>query len=256
LEKIIKFLLLIFRICAIFTRPLPGGETLPSGIRWGITQTKTNKTKQTMKTITNSTCDLELNVEVPSTIAEAVSLFGEDAVLMAAIRQTFYGPWNSTFRREFAKKLEEVTGVKRPQLVQGGVPVTRSTKTGEVPVLVTENTYFKKLLSENAISIEDYAKTGQQVADTIKLEIPAAEREAAPSKEFVALAKQIFAKIEAGAIGTDGQVITEDSVTGKLEATNPGLSLESVGGFTIEGLARALQIDDKRRRLEAQQSFL
>lgn len=209
-----------------------------------------------MKSIINSTCELELNVEVPSSIAEAVSLFGEDAVLMAAIRQTFYGPWNSTFRREFAKKLEEVTGIKRPQLVQGGVPVTRATKGGEVPVLVTEATYFKKLLQDNAISFEDYAKTGQQVADSFKFEIPAAEREAAPSKEFISLAKQILAKVEAGVIGTDGQPISEDSITSKLEAANPGFSLESVGGFTVEGIARALQIDDKRRRLEATSSLL
>lgn len=209
-----------------------------------------------MKSVTNSTCELELNVEVPSTIAEAVSLFGEEAVLTAAIRQAFYGPWNSTFRREFAKKLEEVTGVKRAQLVQGGVPVTKATRNGEVPVLVTEATYFKDLLKNNAITLEDYAKTGQLVADAIKFEIPPAEREAAPGKEFIALAKAIMAKVETGAIGSDGQPITEDSITTKLEAANPGLSLESVGGFTVEGIARALQIDDKRRRQEAASSLL
>lgn len=175
---------------------------------------------------------------------------------MAALRQAFYGPWNSTFRREFAKKLEETTGVKRPQLVQGGMPVTRSTKSGEVPVLVTESNYFKMLLSENHILFEDYARIGQEVASTIPLEIPPAERESAPAKEFVLLAKQIFAKIEAGAIGSDGQVITEESVTAKIETANPGLSIEALGGFTVEGLARALQADDKRRRLEAQQNFL
>lgn len=209
-----------------------------------------------MKSIINSTCELELNVTVPASIAEAVQLFGEDAVLMAAIRQTFYGPWNSTFRREFAKKLEEVTGVARPQLVQNGVPVTRSTKGGEVPVLVTEATYFKKLLQDSAISFEDYAVTGQQVADSFKFEIPAAEREAAPHKDFITLAKQILAKIEAGAIGTDGLPVTEDSITGKLEAANPGLTLESIGGFTVEGLARALQIDAKRRQLEAANNLI
>lgn len=209
-----------------------------------------------MKSIINSTCELELNVQVPESIAEAVKLFGEDAVLMAAVRQTFYGPWNSQFRREFAKKLEEVTGVARPQLVQNGVPVTRSTKAGEVAVLVTEATYFKKLLQDSAISFEDYAATGQQVADSFKFEIPAAEREAAPNKEFVNLAKQILAKVEAGATGSDGQPVTEDSITGKLEAANPGLILESVGGFTVEGIARALQIDDKRRRMEAASNLI
>lgn len=209
-----------------------------------------------MKSITNSTCELELTVSVPSTIEEAVRLFGEDAVLMSAIRQTFYGPWNSTFRREFAKKLEEVTGVARPQLVQNGVAVTRSTKAGEVPVLVTEANYFKKLLSDGSITFEDYAATGQLVADSCKFEIPAAEREAAPHKDFITLAKQILAKIETGAIGSDGQPVTEDSVTSKLEASNPGLSLESIGGFTVEGLARALTIDAKRRQLEAANNLI
>lgn len=209
-----------------------------------------------MKKIENSTCELDLFVEVPSTIQEAVELFGEEAVLTSALRQAFYGPWNSAFRREFAKKLEEVTGVKRPQLVQNGAPITRVTKSGEVPVLVTEATYFKKLLADGSISAEDYAKTGQQVADTVKFEIPPAEREAAPAKEFVALARQIMAKVEAGAPGSDGNPITEETITYKLEAANPGLSLEAVGGFTVEGIARALQIDDKRRKAEAANNLL
>jgi hypothetical protein len=209
-----------------------------------------------MKKIENSTCDLDLLVSVPETLDEAVAKFGADAVLMSAIRQTFYGPWNSGFRREFAKKLEEVTGVARPQRVQNGVALTRTTKAGEVPVLVTEAVYFDKLLKEGHISAEDYTKIGQQVADTVVFEIPPAEREAAPGKEFVSMARGILARIESGSTNAAGEVITEDSVTFKFEANNPGVTIESLGGFTVEGLARALQIDDKRRKQEAANSLL
>jgi len=206
---------------------------------------------------TNSTCDLDLTVQVPATLDEAKAAFGESGVLLAAIRQTFYGPWNSAFRKAFVKLLEETTGVARRPQTRNGEPILSAPKKdgSRSPVLETESKYLAFLQESGAISAEDYTRIGNEVAATIPFEIPDAERQAAPAKEFVTSAKVILAKVEAGAIGSDGLPVTEDSITSKLEALNPGLSIEAFGGFTIEGLARALQIDDKRRRAEAMGSL-
>lgn len=211
-----------------------------------------------MTTITNNTCGLELSVSVPSTLAEAASLFGEANVLTSAIRQAFYGPWNSAFRKAFVEKLEEITGVaRRPQMRNGEPLLSPPKKDGtRTPILETEAKYLAFLQESAAISADDYARIGAEVAATITFRIPDADSQSAPSKEFVTNAKVILAKVEANATGSDGNPITEDSVTSKLEALNPGLSLEALGGFTVEGLARALQIDDKRRRAEAVGSLI
>lgn len=211
-----------------------------------------------MTPYTNSTCDLDLNVSVPSTTTEAVQLFGEAACHLAMIRQTFYGPWNSAFRKAFTKELESVTGVARRQITRGGEPVFTSKKDGtKIPVLETEAKYLTFLQESNAISAADYTRIGNEVAATIPFEIPDAERQAAPSKEFVTSAKVILAKVEAGAISArTGEPITEESFTASFESSNPGVTLESLGGFTVEGLARALQIDDKRLKAERLNSLV
>jgi len=202
---------------------------------------------------TNSTCDLDLTVQVPATLDEAKAAFGESGVLLAAIRQTFYGPWNSAFRKAFVKLLEETTGVARRPQTRNGEPILSAPKKdgSRTPVLETESKYLAFLQESGAISPEDYTRIGNEVAATIPFEIPDAERQAAPAKEFVTSAKVILAKVEAGAISPrTGEPITEDSFTASFESSNAGVTLESLGGFTIEGIARALQIDDKRLKAE------
>jgi hypothetical protein len=202
---------------------------------------------------TNSTCDLDLTVQVPATLDEAKAAFGESGVLLAAIRQTFYGPWNSAFRKAFVKLLEETTGVARRPQTRNGEPILSAPKKDgtRTPVLETESKYLAFLQESGAISPEDYTRIGNEVAATIAFEIPDAERQAAPAKEFVTSAKVILAKVEAGAISArTGEPITEDSFTASFESSNAGVTLESLGGFTIEGIARALQIDDKRLKAE------
>ena len=61
----------------------------------------------------------------------------------------------------------------------------------------------------------------------------------------------IIAFVEAGTISKrTGEPVTEEAFTTSFEASNPGFTLESLGGFTVEGLARALQLDDKRLKAE------
>lgn len=217
-----------------------------------------------MQNYINSTCDLDLNVSVPSTLDEAKSLFGESAVLLAATRQAFYGPWNSSFRKAFTKKLEETTGVARRQVTRGkddegkpiGIFTTKKDGT-KVPVLETEAKYLTFLQESGAISPADYARIGNEVAATIEFRIPDPETQAAPAKEFIANAKVILAMVENGTISKrTGEPVTEEAFTTSFEASNPGISLESLGGFTLEGLARALQLDDKRLKAERVNSLV
>lgn len=206
-----------------------------------------------MQAYTNNTCGIDLTVQVPSTIDEAVKLFGEPAVLLSTIRQAFYGPWNSAFRREFVKKLEETTGVARRQQTRGGEGVFNTKKDGtKTPVLEQESKYLAFILESGAIDQASYDKLGQEVADTIKFEIPDADRQAAPAKEYTQAAKSVLAMVEAGVISKrTGEPVTEDSFTANFESNNPGFTLESLGGFTLEGVARALAQDAKRLKLES-----
>lgn len=210
----------------------------------------------------NSTCDLDLNVQVPGSITEAVSLFGEANVLAAALKQTFYGAWNTSFRKAFCKAIEEKTGVARRQLTRGkdengeplGVFTTKKDGT-KVPQLETEVSYLTHILVSGAVDQATYTSIGNEVASGIKFEIPDAERQSAPPKEFVQSAKVILARVENGVAGPDGSLTSEESFTSKFESFNPGVTLESLGGFTVEGIARALQIDTKRRLAEAADSL-
>lgn len=200
-----------------------------------------------MATTTNSTCDLDLTVSVPGNLDELAAKFGASVVYDAALSAGFYGPWNTKFRKEFVKKIEAETGVARRPITRGGETVTRTKRDGTVePVLETEGSYLKFILESQAIDGARYAVIGQEVADTIAFELPSGERAAAPSKEFVKQARAILAMVENGTISPrTGQPVTEDSFTAAWEQAN-GRSLESIGGFTEEGIARALKIDQQR----------
>lgn len=197
-----------------------------------------------MQTIpyTNSTMGAEVITQVPATVADLIAASSEADVHNAAVKHSFYQGWNNKFRKAICAKLEEVTGQKRRQQMKGGEPVFRTNRAGEqIPVLESEQTYVNYVRSEGYISEADYLVLCQQVADGIPFEVSKAEEEKAPAKEFVALAKQIMGMAEAGQT-------TPETFAQKFESNNPGRSLEALGGFTEEGIARALEIDDTRRK--------
>lgn len=199
----------------------------------------------------NRTLEADATVQVPATLEDAIAMSSKDDVLSCVLKHSFYNGWNNDFRAALVAKFEELTGIKRRQQVKGGNPVFTTKKDGtQTPVLETEKSYINFLKSEGHVSEVDYLTTHAAVAETIPFEIKKAEEEKAPAREFLSVAKRVLAMVEAGENGSDGQPVTEESFTTKWESANPGRHLASIGGFTEEGIARALEIDDKRRKLE------
>jgi hypothetical protein len=193
-------------------------------------------------TFLNSTMGLELPVQVPATLADAAEAFGAENVYRASLLYGFYQKWNSAFRKALVKKLEETTGIKRRQQVKGGNPVFRTNAKGEkTEVPESENTYVQFLLSEESgsgLTEADYEAIGTEVAGGIAFDLDVSS-ESKPSKEFYAAAKKKLAQVAAGET-------SEEAFTANFESLNPGYTLEALGGFTEDGLAKAFKINHER----------
>jgi len=193
----------------------------------------------------NNTLGAKAIVQIPATLEGLVAISNPVDVHNVAVRQIFYNSWNNKFRKALVAALVAQTGVAIPSSGK-----TRTNRKGETTeILITEADYIKHLLEKELISEADYYVTHAQVAATIPFEVPAKETEAEPAQKFINLANQLLAMVEAGTLGSDGNPITEDSFVARWSAQNPGFNFETLGGFTTTGIARALEIDDKRRSL-------
>jgi hypothetical protein len=193
----------------------------------------------------NNTLGAKAIVQIPATLEGLVSISNPVDVHNVAVRQIFYNSWNNKFRKALVEELVAVTGAAIPSSGK-----TKTNRKGETTdILITEADYIKHLLNNNLITEADYYVTHAKVAATIPFEVPAKETEAEPAQKFINLANQLLAMVEAGTLGSDGNPITEDSFVARWSAQNPGFNFENLGGFTTTGIARALEIDDKRRSL-------
>lgn len=193
----------------------------------------------------NNTLGAKAIIQIPATLEGLVAISNPVDVHNVAVRQICYNSWNNKFRKALVEKLVEKTGVAIPS--SGKSKTNRKGET--VDVLITEAEYIKYLSSNGLISQADYFITHAEVAATIKFEVPAKEAESEPDTKFYTLARQLLAMVEAGTLGSNGQPITEESFVANWSAQNPGFSFDNLGGFTEDGIARALEIDDKRRSL-------
>lgn len=217
-----------------------------SSNRW---QTKTQQTKHPMiNTIPykNTTLGATSLIQVPATLEDLVASSNAINVHHAAIKHSLYQGWNTKFRKAFVKFLVEHTGIAIPSTGK-----KRKNRAGdEIDILISENDYIKFLLAEKHIEESDYIVFHQQVTDTVPFECSKKEEEAEPDAKFFSLAKKILGMVEAGSIGSDGNPVTEEGFVAKWSASNPGYNFDNLGGFTEEGIARALEIDERRRSME------
>lgn len=194
---------------------------------------------------TNRTLGIDAIVQVPVTLEDLVASSNPVDVHHAAVKHSFYQGWNSKFRKALVKALVEQTGIAVPS--SGKSRTNRKGETIDIPI--SENDYIKHLLNNNHVTEADYLVLGQQIADSIPFEVSKKDEDADPAPKFYTLARQLLAMVEAGTIGSDGNPITEEGFVTKWTAANPGYNFENLGGFTEDGIARALEIDDKRRSL-------
>ena len=185
-------------------------------------------------------------IQIPASLEDLVASSNAINVHFAAVKHSLYQGWNTKFRKALVKTLVELTGIAIPSTGK-----KRKTRSGEeTDILISENDYIKFLLENKHISESDYLVQHQLVADTIPFECSKKEEEAEPDPKFFSLAKRILAMAEAGSIGSDGNPVSEEGFTAKWTAVNPGYNFENLGGFTEEGIARALEINERRRSME------
>lgn len=206
---------------------------------------------------TNKTLGASVTVQVPATLDDLLAISNPGDIRHCVLKHCFYQGWNNKQRKAMVKALVESTGVAIPSTGK-----QKKNRAGDsVDILITEGDYIKLLLNGNgapgdddyqapAISATDFLVLSQQIADTIPFEVLKEEEEAEPDAAFYTLAKRILAMAEAGATGSDGNPVTADGFAAKWSAANPGYNFDNLGGFTEDGIARALEIDGKRRKLE------
>lgn len=205
----------------------------------------------------NRTLGATVTLQVPATLDDLVAFSNPANVRHAAIKHSLYQGWNNKFRKAMIAALADQLNFPVPSTGK-----QKKNRAGEtVDILISEGDYIKLVLNgKGAPGDEDYQAPlidettynvlAQQIADTIAFEVSKEEEEAEPDAKFFTLAKRILAMAEAGSVGSDGQPVTAEGFAAKWSAANPGYNFDNIGGFTEDGIARALEIDDKRRSLE------
>lgn len=203
----------------------------------------------------NTSLGAKIYIQVPAGLENLVASSSPDDVFHGAVKHTLHQKWNPAFRKAVVAALVEHTGVAVPSTGK-----TKKNRAGEeIDIKITEAEYLKLVLngsvtaggqthtSEVLVSEADYFVLAQQAADATPFELAKAEEEAEPDAQFFAMARKVLAMVETGSAGSDGTPVTEDSFIAKWTANNPGHNFENIGGFTEAGIARALEIDLKRR---------
>jgi hypothetical protein len=186
----------------------------------------------------NKTLGVKLAIMVPSTVQGLVEEFGEENVYNAILLYTFYQKWNPKYRKALVERLEAETGIKRR-----GIGKFKKNRAGEqIEELESENTYVNHILNtetEGHLTTLAYEAICAEVAKTVPVELKIDASDDKPDPEFFAQAKKLLAQIEAGQR-------TEDSFISNFESSNTGYTVESLGGFNEEGLARCYEVNHKR----------
>lgn len=203
----------------------------------------------------NTSLGAKTYIQVPAGLENLVASSSPEDVFHGAIKHTLHQKWNPAFRKAVVAALVAHTGVEVPSTGK-----TKKNRQGEeIEIKITEAEYLKLVLNGSVtaggqthtsavtVSEADYLILAQQAADATPFELAKAEEEAEPDARFFAMARQVLGKVEAGSLGSDGNPVTEASFIAKWTANNPGHNFENLGGFTEDGIARALEIDEKRR---------
>src|SRR5690606_338387 len=145
------------------------------------------------------------------------------------------------FRKALVEALTKETGVAPRQT---GVKKVRGE---EVPVLESEATYIAWLLtaeSGSGLTEARYEQLAHQPADTVPVELSITEGDDKPDKEFYLAARRKLAEFESGSADPD-------QFQANFERLNPGATLEALGGLNEDGIARALEVNHKRKLRES-----
>lgn len=199
--------------------------------------------------ITNSTLGFTLTLQAP-TLEEAVALIGREAVEDAVHSIYIYRNWNPKFYDALADALAVEVG----SVDDKGDPVLpdHPTKTVEqkgengtvtkVPVKVSTKEFLANLIATSQITAERANEIAREVSlgdDFRNLDITAKPRESKPSKEALALADNVLARVHREEITAEQWIERYDSV-------NPQRPFATFGDWTQENVARAIKENSDR----------
>ncbi len=196
---------------------------------------------------TNNSLCTSVEVEVPADLDALAQAFGAAAIYESSIRQAFYQGWNIPFREKVAAKLQE----KFPEPARVVIGKKKNRQGVEENVYESEQVYVKNLLAENVISQEELDAIAQEIAFTIPFEIATSDSKKKVAPEFLATAKQFDAAF------TSGKQSFE-KFANNFANSNPGYTLAQFGADVdrVNAIAKALEIDSKRRAQESANALL
>ncbi len=200
------------------------------------------------KVFTNKCLGVDCDVLVPADVDALVSASSKEDVWNAVVLHSFYQNWNVRVRRAVAAELEKTN--ERKQIVQGGVALTRKTRSGEdVPVLEDDGKFVGRIKDDTDDAT--WTVLVNRIASTVDFQVKKAEEESKPAKDFYIAAKEILGKAELGSPASYGGTVSEESWVANWTTLNPGRDFYALGGWTEDGIARAVQINRKRVQAQA-----
>lgn len=134
-----------------------------------------------MKTATYEPLGLPLQFQVPSSIDEAIQLFGADRVNELFCAQVMYNSSLKEWNDKFAERLSK--DYSFPFASSKGTPANAEGKFPEGERVETNAQFVKRFLARNVASggeledISKYLALGQEIADSIKFDAAKAVRE-------------------------------------------------------------------------------
>lgn len=198
----------------------------------------------------NSSLGVKIPLVVPATVAGLIAMASERDVHNAVIAHSCHQGWNVALRKAVTEFYEAT--FPRNQKVVGGQPQFTGSGDKKKPALEEPGAYFNRLKSEGLVSEAQFEVDVRRIAATIDFKVKKAEEESTPDDEYYIAARQILAQAEAGTISPrTGRPVNEADFVENWTTLNPGHDFYALGGWTEDGLARAIEINTLRIKAQS-----
>lgn len=168
------------------------------------TKNKPSNASPNSRIYVNKVFGFDLSITVPATVEEIARILGDmEEVWKTSVQTLLYRRWNPEFRERFCERLEEVTGVKRPQAKDGNgnllfLPAAKDSEERE-PKLVTEQVFLNQCISDGLIDSFAAEQLAREIAADIPVDFTPRTRELKPSPQNKKDAQMFYNLFDSGA---------------------------------------------------------